>query len=77
MPAEFTDEAKAVLDAFARRNGRFWKQRLQHCWEQGDYHRFGMSIDQAAALQRIRNDPGRTPSLLKNYRANVAKETGK
>lgn len=69
---EFSAHAKAALDAFAARNGRYWKSRLKEAWLTGNYRKYGADMNEAAALQRIRNDPQLTPGMLRYYKACVS-----
>ena len=65
---EFSAQAKEALNAFASRNGRYWKSRLREAWLTGNYRRYGADVDEAAALQRIRNDPQLTVGMLRYYK---------
>lgn len=51
-----------ALNDFAKRNGRFWKQKLQALWLSGNYR----SIADSHLLHQIRNQFG--PEFLISYR---------
>ena len=50
-------------------NGRFWKRAVRIFWESGRDPGLGLSHDEKARLQRIRNKFG--PSALENSIANM------
>jgi len=61
-----TEEQLAALRAFAARHGRNWKSKLNDCWSTGNYdHGHGVSNDEDAELQQIRNTFG--PSWLVRF----------
>ena len=56
----------AAVLAFSEKHGRRWKDQLMEMWTKGDYSKRGISTDQAALLQQVRNECG--PEWLANER---------
>lgn len=59
-----SESEKEAIEAFRASKGRMWKTALGACWERSHYP--GMTVDHAAALQRLRNTHG--PEWLSKFR---------
>lgn len=58
-----TSERLNALKLFAKREGRYWKEALRLCWQNGNYEGHN---DISAELQQVRNIHG--PSWLVRFR---------
>lgn len=74
--SDLTQPQQDALDAFRAKNGFRWKSRLRECWMKSNYP--GMTMNQSASLQQIRNNLG--PEWLVKYQSPdsfAARVTGK
>jgi hypothetical protein len=55
---DLTADQRVAVAAFKDANGEEWKDRLASLWMSGNYSRKGISTDQAALLQQVRNQHG-------------------
>ena len=60
-----TPEQEAALIAFARHNGRYWKQKLSDAWYEACAN---VREEWQSYLQQLRNDPSFGPRGLARYR---------
>jgi hypothetical protein len=65
----------AALLEFSERHGRNWKSKLGDAWMSGNYRKYGVTMDQAALLQQVRNELG--PEWLKDAKLDRAAFNGK
>lgn len=61
-------QVDAALRAFAERNGRNWKSDLRLAWSNGNYRKFGCSMDEASVLQSVRNHPDLNFTYLEKFK---------
>lgn len=70
-PDRVTDAQLAALERFIEKYGVQWKTVLRGMWSAGTYTKRGISVDDAAALQQLRNTASST-LMIKMTTARVA-----
>lgn len=71
-PKHITDAQLAALERFIEKNGVQWKTVLRRIWAAGTYAKRGIGVDDAAALQQLRNSASST-LMIKMTTERVAK----